>query len=42
MAEETLFESKRRMDRGEIAQYFRTIADRPDAGESVTLSATGA
>ena len=30
MAEETLFESKRRMDRGETAQYFRTVADRPD------------
>jgi amphi-Trp domain-containing protein len=48
MTEGTLFESERRMDRGEIAQYLRTAADRLDAGESgavgdrsVTLSPPG-
>lgn len=38
MVEETLFESERRMDRGEIAEYLRTVADRLDAGEQITLS----
>lgn len=39
MPEETLFESERRMDRGEIATYLRTVADKLDAGEPITLSA---
>ena len=41
MSEELLFETESRMDRGEIATYLRTVADRLDAGEDVTLEAGG-
>jgi amphi-Trp domain-containing protein len=39
MPEEVLFESERRLSRAEIAEYLRTVADRLDAGESITLAA---
>jgi amphi-Trp domain-containing protein len=39
MPEEILFESERRTSRDEVAEYLRTVADRLDAGEGVTLSA---
>jgi amphi-Trp domain-containing protein len=39
MPEEVLFETESTQDRTAIASYLRTVADRLDAGESVTLSA---
>lgn len=39
--EEVLFESEERRTRAEVADYLRTVADRLDAGEDLTLS-TGA
>lgn len=39
MAEQVLFENERRLDRSEIATYLRTVADKLDAGDSITLSA---
>jgi len=39
MPEEVLFEVERSQDRGEIADTLRSVADKLDAGESVTLSA---
>ncbi|MFW6448543.1 MAG: amphi-Trp domain-containing protein [Halobacteriota archaeon] len=39
MPEEVLFESESRRERTEIASYLRTIADRLDAGEPITLEA---
>ena len=41
MPEEVLFESELRQDRSEVADYLRTVADKLDAGESLTLSAGG-
>ncbi|WP_435076930.1 amphi-Trp domain-containing protein [Halococcus sp. AFM35] len=39
MPEEVLFETERSMDRGDIAAYLRTVADRLDAGEEIALEA---
>jgi len=39
MPEEVLFEDERTLERGEIADYLRTVADRLDAGDSITFSA---
>lgn len=36
--EEVLFETEQRLARSEIAGYLRSVADRLDAGEDVTLS----
>ena len=41
MPEKVLFESELRQDRSEVADYLRTVADKLDAGESLTLSAGG-
>ena len=37
--EEVLFESERRMNRSEIADLLRTVADNLDAGDAISLSA---
>ena len=37
MPEDVLFESEQRMHREEVASYLRTVADRLDASEPVTL-----
>lgn len=39
MPEEVLFETESRQSRAAVADYLRTVADRLDAGESLTLSA---
>ena len=39
MPEEVLFESENRQARAEIASYLRTVADKLDAGEPITLKA---
>ncbi|KTG08306.1 hypothetical protein AUR64_18890 [Haloprofundus marisrubri] len=39
MPEEVLFKTERRQDRASIAAYLRTVADKLDSGESMTLSA---
>jgi len=39
MPEEVLFESERTQSRAEIAETLRAVADKLDAGESITLSA---
>ena len=39
MPEEVLFETERRHDRAEIADYLRRVADSLDAGGELTLSA---
>ncbi|MFC7028299.1 amphi-Trp domain-containing protein [Halomicroarcula sp. GCM10025324] len=39
MPEEVLFESERKMDRGAVAEYLRTLADNLDTGSDVTLRA---
>jgi len=39
MPEEVLFEDERRQERGEIAAYLRTVADKLDGGEPITLVA---
>jgi len=39
MPEEVLFETERRMDRAEIATILRTVADKLDDDDPVTLSA---
>jgi len=39
MPEEVLFESERAQSRAEIAETLRAVADKLDAGESITLSA---
>lgn len=39
MPEEILFEDERRQSRTEVARYLRSLADKLDAGESVTFSA---
>lgn len=41
MPEEVLFEFERRMDRDEIADYLRTVADSLERGGSITLEAGG-
>ena len=39
MPEEVLFEDERSLDRAEIADYLRTVADKLDAGEEITFTA---
>ncbi|WP_256393799.1 amphi-Trp domain-containing protein [Natronoarchaeum rubrum] len=39
MPEEVLFESERTQSRAEIAETLRAVADKLDAGGSITLSA---
>ncbi|RBI64074.1 amphi-Trp domain-containing protein [halophilic archaeon] len=39
MPEEVLFETERTQSRSEIATYLRTVADKLEDGESVTLTA---
>ena len=39
MPEEVLFKTEQRQSREEIATYLRSVADRLDAGEGLTLSA---
>jgi amphi-Trp domain-containing protein len=39
MADETLFEFERDMDRAEVARYLRTVADKLESGEEFTLDA---
>ncbi|WP_276301748.1 amphi-Trp domain-containing protein [Halorussus lipolyticus] len=39
MPEEVLFETERRMDQTEIASYLRTVAEKLESGEDITLSA---
>lgn len=39
MPEEVLFEDERGQDRGEIAAYLRSIADKLDAGGAITIAA---
>lgn len=41
MPEEVLFKSEQRQGRDQIASYLRTVADRLDAGESITLQTGG-
>jgi len=41
MPEEVLFESELSQTRSEVADYLRTVADKLDADESLTLSAGG-
>lgn len=38
MPEEVLFKTERRQSRADIAAYLRTVADKLDAGEEMTLS----
>ncbi len=37
--EEVLFETEQSRDRGEVADYLRRVAEKLDAGESLTLKA---
>jgi len=39
MPEEVLFEDERRQERGEIAAYLRTVAEKLESGAPVTLTA---
>jgi len=39
MPEQVLFESEREQSRAEIASYLRTVADRLEEGDAVTLRA---
>ncbi|EMA55392.1 MULTISPECIES: amphi-Trp domain-containing protein [Halococcus] len=39
MPEEVLFETEQSMDRSEIANYLRTVADRLDGGDEIGLEA---
>ncbi len=39
MPEEILFESEQTKNRADVAAFLRDVADRLDAGETVTLSA---
>ncbi len=41
MAEEVLFKFEQSMDRSEIAAYLRTVADRLEAGDDLSLAADG-
>jgi amphi-Trp domain-containing protein len=38
MPEEVLFKSERRQSRAEVADYLRTVADKLDAGGSISMS----
>lgn len=39
MPEEVLFESERRRSREDIAEYLRTVAEKLETGEEITLRA---
>jgi len=39
MPEEVLFESERVMETTDVARYLRTVAEKLEAGDSITLSA---
>ena len=39
MPEEVLFKFERRMDRDEIAEYLRSVADSLERGDAITLEA---
>jgi amphi-Trp domain-containing protein len=39
MPEETLFKSETRMEKADVADYLRTVADKLDAGDDLVLSA---
>ena len=39
MPEEVLFETERRMDRTDVANYLRTVAEKLESGGDITLSA---
>ena len=39
MPEEVLFETEQSMDRGDVAAYLQTVADRLDAGDDIVLEA---
>ena len=41
MPEEVLFETERMQSRSEVATYLRTVADKLDGNESITLEASG-
>jgi len=41
MPEEVLFEDEHRQERGEIAAYLRTVADKLESGAPVTFAAGG-
>ena len=41
MPEEVLFKFEQRMDRAEIADYLRTVADTLEADDALTLEAGG-
>ena len=41
MVEEVLFETEQRQQRAEIATYLRSVADKLDSGEPITLRAGG-
>jgi len=41
MPEEVLFETEQRTDRPDVADYLRSVADRLEAGDPVTLRAGG-
>ncbi|WP_224268797.1 amphi-Trp domain-containing protein [Haloprofundus salinisoli] len=40
MPEEVLFKTEHRQRRADIASYLRTVADKLDSGDSITLSAS--
>lgn len=41
MSEEVLFESEKRQSREEIAAYLRTVADKLEGGDEITLRSGG-
>lgn len=41
MVEHVLFETEQHMDRTAVADYLRTVADKLDSGESVSLESGG-
>ena len=41
MPEEVLFETETAQSRNDIATYLRTVADKLDSGDAITLSAGG-
>ena len=41
MPEEVLFKFEQRMERAEIADYLRTVADSLESGDSISLEAGG-
>ncbi|GKZ12678.1 amphi-Trp domain-containing protein [Haladaptatus sp. T7] len=41
MPEEVLFETEETQSRSDIADYLRTVADKLDGGEAITLTAGG-